>query len=316
MAGFSGIVVAVITPFTPRGAIDPKSFKWLLEGLVEAGVHGLWVAGTTGEWTSLSPRERGELFQAAVEAVGGKAKVFAGVAGLRLEEALEASRLAGDVGVDYVFSTPPLYFKPDRAKLLEYYERVSEASGKPVYIYTIPGNVGYNIPVEDVEWMVEEYSGIAGIKATVEDYTYLGDLVRVVKQARSSFTVLAGSEELLAHMLAIGGDGIVSAVANVLPGIPVATWKAWSEGDVKRLQELSKQALEARAMISSLGPLPLAIKSILSRLGAPVDPRVRHPLGGSVDASRVSLALCRRYRGHLHPRLPCVVEDEYSYQYL
>ena len=315
MTGFSGVVVAVVTPFTPKGGIDTGSFKWLLEGLVEAGVHGLWVAGTTGEWTSLTPRERGELFRAAVEAAGGRAKVFAGVAGLRLEEALEASKLAGDAGVDYVFSTPPLYFRPNRAKLLEYYERVSEASGRPVYIYTIPGNVGYNIPVEDVEWMAEEYSGIAGIKATVNDYTYLGDLVRMVKQARRSFTVLAGSEELLVHMLAIGGDGIVSAVANVLPGIPVETWRAWSEGDTRKLGELSRQAIEARAMVSSLGPLPLALKSILSRLGAPIEARVRHPLGGSVDPSRVSLALCRRYRAFLHPRLPCV-EDEYSYQYL
>ncbi len=315
MPSFSGVVVAVLTPFKADGSLDLDSFKWLLEGLAEAGVQGIWVAGTTGEWTSLKPGEKARLYQAAVEAVGGRLKVFAGVAGLRMDEVLENARAAGDAGVDYVFSTPPLYFKPRREDLLGYYEKIADASGRQVYIYTIPSNVGYNIPVDEVEWIVAELSSIAGIKATLNDYTYISGLIGV-KEVRRSFTILSGSEELLLHTLASGGDGSVTALGNLLPGLPVQVWRSWTGKDLEGAAEATRLIVKARRMVEGLGQLPITLKTLLHKLGSPIEARVRPPLGGVVDVTSVARIICRDLRPYLHPRLPCREDETYRIQYL
>ncbi len=317
MHGFSGVVVAVVTPYKGGGGIDFEAFKWLLEGLASAGVDGVWVAGTTGEWTSLSHDERIKLFQAAVEAVGGRVTVFGGVSSLRVEDSIMLAREASDAGVDYIFSTPPLYYKPGRQALARYYLKLADSSDRPVFIYTIPSHVGYNIPVGLVEELALESNGIAGIKATVNDYTYIGELVLRVKRARSDFTILSGSEELMLHTLSIGGDGSVSAVANILPGLPVALRNAWSSKDLDEASRVNKLIVEARNLVEGIdAPLPLAVKSLINKLGGRITPISRPPISGVADVAREAIEVCRRFHEYLHPGIPCRGEEGYRIQYI
>jgi len=317
MHGFSGVVVAVVTPYRGDGSIDLEAFTWLLEGLASAGVDGVWVAGTTGEWPSLSYDERIRLFKASVEVVGGRVTVFGGVSSLKMDDSLRLAKEASDIGVDYVFSTPPLYYRPDQQALARYYLKLADSSDRPVFIYTIPSHVGYNIPLSLVEELAVESSGIAGIKATVSDYTYIGELVVKVKGVRSDFAVLSGSEELMLHTLSIGGDGSVSAMANMLPGLPVALRNAWSSKDLDEASRVNRLIVGARSLIEGINiPLPLAIKSLINKLGGRIKPISRPPLDGVADVAREAIEVCRRFRDYLHPGIPCRGEEGYRIQYI
>ncbi len=312
MAGaFRGVVVATLTPFTHKGEVDLEAFKWLLEGLGKAGVHGVWVGGTTGEWTSLAPWELEGLYRIAVETLGGKAAVFAGVGALGWEESLERAREAGDLGVDYVFATPPLYYRADRLRLLEYYQGLAKASGRPAFVYNIPSHVGYGIGAGDLAWMASESSDIAGVKATVGDYTYLGELVSI-KEVRRDFSIMPGTEELLLHTLAIGGDGAVSALANLLPRLPTATWEAVERGDLRQALVTTRLSSEARRILARTGaPLASSIKAVLHALGAPLAPQVRRPLSplprDITEAIAERLCSSKDLAEHLNPGIECLV---------
>ncbi len=311
MAGmFKGVVVATITPFTHGGKVDLEAFRWLLEGLGKAGVHGVWVGGTTGEWTSLALGELERLYRVAVETLGGKAAVFAGVGALGWEESLKRARVAGDLGVDYVFSTPLLYYKADRERLLEYYQGLAKASGRPVFVYNIPSHVGYGIGVGDLAWMAIESSEIAGVKATVNDYTYLGELVSI-KEVRRDFSIMPGTEELLLHTLAIGGDGAVSALANLLPRLLTTIWEAVERGDLRQALVTTRQSSEARRILSRSGvPMASSIKGVLHALGAPLEPHVRRPLyplpSETVEAIAENLCRSEDLARLLHPGIQCI----------
>jgi len=317
MPSFSGVVVAVITPFKRDYSVDIDAFRWLVEGLVEAGVDGLWIAGTTGEWPSLSIDERMKLIESTLEAVGGRVKIFAGVAGLNVDDAVSNARRIRDIDVDYIFSTPPLYFKPSKISLMKYYMRLAEASGKPVYIYTIPSNVGYNISPDLVEELALESSSIAGIKATVNDYIYIGDLIARIKPKRRDFTILVGSEELMLHTMSIGGDGAVSAIANLLPRLPVALRDSINKGMLDKAFQVNRLIIKVRSIIQEIGsPLPTTLKSLFSKLGAPIAPISRPPIEVETDVSKYAVELCRGFGEYLHPKLPCIDDRKYRIQYL
>ncbi len=310
MAGFSGVVVALVTPFKGDGSVDADGFGDIVSGVVEAGVQGLWVSGTTGEWPLLSVGERIRLFEVAMEAAGSGVRVFAGVQALTMDDALALARAARDLGVDYVFATPPLYFKPSQAALVRYYARLASAADTPMFIYTIPSHVGYGLDPGVISQLAVEVPGIAGVKATVRDYTVIGDLV-AVKDGRRDFTVLAGSEELLAHTLLAGGDGSVSAAGNIVPGLLAAAWRSWEKGDLRALSMATRDMIRARRIIAGVNlPMPTAIKSLLARMGAPVEPYSRPPLDDIADVTHPAILLCRRYRAYLNPAVKCrSVED-------
>lgn len=304
MKAFRGVVVALVTPFRRDGSVDLDGFRSIVSGIVEAGVHGLWVSGTTGEWPLLTVEERVRLFQAAVEASGG-ARVFAGVQALRVDDALALAREVRDVGVDYVFATPPLYFKPSMGGLVRYYSRIASAADLPVFIYNIPSHIGYGLDPGVISQLAMEIPGIAGVKATVRDYTVIGDLV-AVKEWRRDFSVLSGSEELLAHTLLAGGDGAVSATGNIVPGLLAAAWRAWEEGDLEGLGSTVRGMMRARRLTSNTGlPTPIAVKSLLARMEAPVEPYSRPPLDDAADLSHPAMLLCKEFREYLNPAARC-----------
>ena len=305
MVGFRGVVVALVTPFRRDGSVDLDGFRSVVSGVVEAGVDGLWVSGTTGEWPLLGVEERVRLFQAAVEASKGRARVFAGVQAVRVDDALALARGARDVGVDYVFATPPLYFKPSMSGLVRYYSRIAGAADLPVFIYNIPSHVGYGLDPGVISQLAMDTPGIAGVKATVRDYTVVGDLV-AVKEGRRDFTVLSGTEELLVHTLLAGGDGAVSATGNIVPGLLAAAWRAWEEGDLEGLSGLVRDMIKVRRITAGTGlPMPVAVKSLLARMEVPVEPYSRPPLDDVADVSHHAMLLCKGFREYLNPAARC-----------
>jgi 4-hydroxy-tetrahydrodipicolinate synthase len=304
---FSGVVVPVVTPYRGRDlSVDVEAFRWLVSRLAEAGVQGVFVAGTTGEKELLSVGEIAGLVEAAVGEVDGRLRVFAGTPSARVSEALEAAKAAGEAGADHVMTTPPLYFNPGPAGVVEFYRKLALASGDAtVYVYTIPSHVGYNVAPETVEALAGE--GVAeGIKATVADSLYIVSLSLRVKSRFPEFTLLAGYLETLPLALAHGWDGVVDALANVAPGIALGMIEAWRDGDTRRLSALTRLAASLSEALRPHG-LQAGLKALLAEMGAPVERLVRQPLtpapaGAVAQAKKM---LCREARDLLLPGLKC-----------
>ncbi len=207
MAGgvVEGVVVPLVTPY--RGSpenLDLEAVDWLVQRLAEAGVTGVFLGGTTGEKNLLEPREVASLVEAARRAVGPRLMVLAGTPTGSVSESLEAARLAGEAGADYVMTTPPLYYRPSDEGLVEYYRKLALASGDAgVFIYTIPSHVGYNVPVGVVEKLASEGT-VDGMKATVSDLLYIEEVVLRVKAVNERFSLLVGAADLLPASLPLG----------------------------------------------------------------------------------------------------------------
>jgi 4-hydroxy-tetrahydrodipicolinate synthase len=295
----SGIIVATVTPY--RGStVDQEAFRELISKLEERGVHGFYVAGTVGESLYLRIEERVKLYEAALD-VRKKAKVLASVMSTTVDEALEYARKVRDLGVDAIFATPPLYYKPSRLRLVDYYVRLADASDKPVIIYTIPSNVGYNVPVDVVREAALQHSGIVGIKATVDDLHYLHDLVSEVKAVRPDFTVLTGYGEYMLDALVVGGDGAVDAISNLVPKLTASIYEAWRAGKLDEAIKLHRAMARLSVAVRRGGPLPQLLKSLLRLLGLGIEPTTRVP-DGVVDPQMVNLLhqlLCTSFRAYL-----------------
>ncbi|MEB3779905.1 MAG: dihydrodipicolinate synthase family protein [Desulfurococcales archaeon] len=300
-----GLVVATITPYTPELRLDIEAYKWLVEKLVDRGVSGIFI-GTTGEWPLLSIKERIKLYEAAMDAAKGRASIIGVVTGINVDDTLNNAHLAADTGLDALASVPPLYFKPSNDRLRDFYVNLSAKVDKPVIIYTIPSLVGYNIPVSVVRDIAVEVDGVKGIKATVEDLTYILDLISEVKQVRRDFSILPGYGEYLLASLVYGGDGVVDAVSNTVPGLGVKIIEEFREGRLEEARRLHARFYRVAKLFRSQ-PLQSLIKKVLSRLGAPITPYVRPPLAEAHDevASEIASLLCSEYRNEAlcaHPK--------------
>ncbi len=309
MAGgvVEGVVVPLVTPY--KGSperVDYEAVEWLVQRLAEAGVTGVFLGGTTGEKNLLTPGEVKGLVEAARRAVGPRLVVLAGTPTGRVSESLEAARLAGEAGADYVMTTPPLYYRPSEAGLLDYYRKLALASGDAgVFIYTIPSHVGYNVPVSVVERLAGE-GAVDGIKATVSDLLYIEELALRVKAGNERFSLLVGAADLLPASLPLGADGTVDSLSNVAPGIALSIMEAWRGGDGERLSRLTLTAARLISMLRRHGPQGL-LKAALARLGAPVEVHVRPPLEPPPREAVESFTrlLCRDAGGLILPGLKC-----------
>jgi 4-hydroxy-tetrahydrodipicolinate synthase len=301
-----GIVVAAVTPFNDDLSIDVEGAKWLYKVLEESGVNGIFISGTTGEWPSLRIEERITLASKAKEVLKST-KVLLGVSGISPFETYENAAKVRDLDIDFIVVTPPLYYKPDAQELSRYFVKVAEAAEKPTIIYSIPSNVGYNIPVESVARAAEESSLIAGIKATVPDLHYIHDLIIEVKDVRKNFKVLAGYGEYMLDTLIAGGDGAVDAISNVVPKATSLILKYWKEGRIDDAIKVHRDLIKISRLLRPLGHAPVVLKTLLSELGTPITNKVRPPLRELDIGSLTTLTklLCEKYKEYLLPGTSC-----------
>ena len=298
----SGVYVAVLTPFKEDLSVDFDAFKWLIASLTRAGVDGVLISGTTGEWPSLKISERLKLVEAAREASGGRARILVGVMAGSAMETLEYAAAFRATDVDAVVATPPLYFRPSTRNLAKYFLSIAEASEKPLVLYTIPSHVGYNIPVETVELVAGESSLVVGIKATVDDLHYLHELVDRVKGQRRDFTVLAGYGEYLLEALAVGADGAIDAIANIVPGLVARVRDSWAQGRLDEAVKTHRILALLYSRLRKMKPIQSALKAALRELGAPLSGRVRPPLAEATE-DQVNTFLREICRSEIKPYL-------------
>ncbi|WP_079061476.1 4-hydroxy-tetrahydrodipicolinate synthase [Streptomyces griseoruber] len=269
---FGRALCAMVTPFTPSGALDLDGAQRLAEWLVGHGCDGLVLSGTTGEAPTTSDAEKAELVTAVREAVGDRVSLVTGVGTFDTRHTVELARSAEKAGADGVLVVSPYYSRPPQDALEAHFREVADASGLPVMLYDIPGRTGTRIEPETL-LRLAGHPRIVAVKDC--SYDFLG-AQKVI--GRTGLAYYAGCDEHNLALYAVGGAGYVSTVANVVPEQLRAVLDAFEAGDTPvsaRLQQRAAPLIES--MMAAGLPGAVTAKALLGALGLPAGP-VRAPL--------------------------------------
>lgn len=271
---FEGAHVAIVTPFRASdGGVDYDTLGQLIERQITGGTRGIVPCGTTGESPTLSPAEHDEVVRFTVEAVKGRALVTAGAGSNNTAATVRMARHAADVGADAVLVITPYYNKPSQAGLLEHFGQAAEASDLPVMLYNVPGRTGVNLQPETVARLAERPT----VRAVKEATGDVAQSCRILDLC--DIEVLSGDDALTLPLIAIGGKGVVSVVANVAPVEMTRLVSCGLAGDLAGAQAMHRRLFPlCQAMFYDTNPVPA--KAALRRLGVLPCEAVRPPLIG------------------------------------
>ena len=268
-----GIVPALVTPFDKAGEPNHKVLRQLIHHVVEGGVHGVFLVGTTGEFYALSMEEKQGLFETAVAEVNGAIPVYAGTGGTTTREAIRLTRLAKNVGVDAVSVLTPLFIRPSDQELFDHYAAIAASAEIPVLLYGNPGRTGISLS-SNVVSRLAQIDNIVGIKDSSGD---LSQTMAYVQCTNSEFSVMAGRDTLIYATLCCGGAGAIAATANIVPSLVVRIYNAFMRGDHVGAQQAQIQLAPLR-MAFSLGTFPQVMKEAVQVIGIDVG-SARPPVG-------------------------------------
>lgn len=274
-APFGRVITAMATPFGADGAVDYDAAVRLAEHLIAHGNDGLVVAGSTGESVTLTQDEKLRLFRAVSGAVGGRAKILAGVGSPSTMDTVDMVEKASDTGVDGLLIVTPAYNKPSQEGLYQHFLAAAMSTDLPIMLYNVPGRTSVNMEAATV-LRLAEVSNIVALKEAGK-LEQAGDILAA---APPNFAVYSGADEVNLPILALGGVGVVSVVGHVVGDDLQAMHRAFFGGDLVTASRLHLKTLAmTRAMFSVPNPVPT--KTALAMLGVLESPRVRLPL---VDA--------------------------------
>ncbi len=268
---FSGSIVAIITPFKD-GKVDEEAYRQLIEFQIENGTSAIVPCGTTGESATLNVEEHARVIDIAVEAVNKRVPVIAGTGGNSTSEAIELTGHAKKVGADATLQVTPYYNKPTQEGLYQHFKAIAKAVPLPQVLYNVPTRTSVNMLPETVARLAE----LAEVVAIKEASGSLGQMADVVRLAGDKITLLSGDDNLTLPVLSIGGAGVVSVAANIVPRDTADLVKAWEEGKIDEAKRLYYKLLPlCQAMFFETNPIP--VKTSLGLMGK-IQDEMRLPL--------------------------------------
>jgi 4-hydroxy-tetrahydrodipicolinate synthase len=281
---FEGVLPAIITPFFRDSSmsLDLEGLESNIESLLQRGVHGIVPCGSTGESATLTFEEHETVIARTVEVVDGRVPVLAGTGSNSTAEAMRLTRSAKDAGADGALIISPYYNKPNRSGLIKHFTKLADLD-LPIVIYNVPGRTAQNLQ-PDLVAELAEHPNIVGIKEASGDITQIS---RIIEETQDEdFSVLSGDDAMTLPILAIGGAGVISVAANIVPELMVEMYESFSAGDLAHAQDLHYILSPLmRAMFIDTNPIP--VKKAVELIGMAAGP-VRLPLD-ELDAARTEL---------------------------
>lgn len=288
---FRGIIPALVTPFTTDQHVDYQALRALVENLIQAGVHGLFVLGTNGEFFTLSEAEKLEIARVTVQATAGRVPVVIGTGAFATREVIEMNKKVTDIGANALSVITPYFNAISQNELIKHYEAIADASTLPLMMYNIPAKTGMSIGIGAVA-ALHQHPMIKGIKDSAGNFDAL---VQMMKYRSDDFAVFAGTDSLIYWNLLAGGDGAIAATANAVPDLVMSIWNNFQAGNhdaARAAQEALRPLRDAFAM----GTMPVVLKKATELLNLPVGP-CRAPVqpldAGAVQKLETLLAVYR-----------------------
>lgn len=267
-----GIFVATVTPFREDGGIDEEGIKRIIEFLEKGGVDALVPCGTTGESATLSHEEHKRVVELYVE--NSKIPVIAGTGSNSTEEAIDLTRHARDCGAHGAMLVAPYYNRPTQKGLFRHFSKIAEeVSDFPLILYNIPSRTSVNILPETIAKLAE-IENIVGVKESSGDMKQVSMIFKLTEDL--DFRVYSGDDHLTLPILALGGSGVVSVAANVVPEKMVELYREFKKGDLKRAREIHYELLPLfNALFIETNPIP--VKKAVELMGL-CSSRMRLPM--------------------------------------
>jgi len=275
---FKGSIVAIVTPFK-EGKVDEEAYRELIEFQIENGTNAIVPCGTTGESATLSIQEHNRVIDIAVEAVNKRVPVIAGTGGNSTSEAIELSTHAKQAGADATLQVTPYYNKPTQEGLYLHHKAIADAVALPQILYNVPGRTGVNMLPETVARLAQ----IPNVVAIKEASGNLGQMVQIMRLAGENITLISGDDNLTLPILSIGGKGVISVIANIVPKDTADMLTAWEQGNMDKTKAMYFKLLPlCQAMFFETNPVP--VKTSLALMGKIRD-ELRLPLAPMAPAN-------------------------------
>jgi 4-hydroxy-tetrahydrodipicolinate synthase len=229
----------MVTPLAARDALDVAGLERLIEHILQGGVQGLFILGTTGEAPSLGYRLRRELIDRTCRQVAGRVPVLVGITDTAFVESVALARHAAAAGAQAVVAAPPYYFPAGQPELVEYIERLTPELPLPLFLYNMPAMTKVIFEPATVRRLLGQRQ-IVGVKDSSGDLAYFDELLTIAR-GRPDWSVLIGPEHLTAEAVRRGGHGGVNGGANLHPRLFVELYEAACRGDPQRVAQLQEQ---------------------------------------------------------------------------
>ena len=268
MLKFHGTGVALITPFEDNGKIDYPALKRVIDFVIEGGVDYLVVLGTTAESATLSKKEKKQVLKAALEYNEGRVPVVFGLGGNNTQAILDEIEETDFLQIDAVLSVSPFYNKPTQAGIAAHYTAIADACPVPVILYNVPGRTMSNITYETTI-KLSTHPNIIGMKEASGD---LSQCMRIAASMPEDFLLISGDDILTPSMRVIGGQGVISVLANAYPEL----FKTICHGNLEESRKAAFKILDINPLMYEESN-PVGLKYLMKELGLCGD-YVRLPL--------------------------------------
>lgn len=257
---FAGLSVAIVTPFN-NGKLDVERLKQQIEFQIEAGTNCVVPVGTTGESPTLSHPEHERVISETIQIAAGRVKVMAGTGSNSTDEAISLTEWAAKEGADATLQVAPYYNKPTQEGFYQHYKAISEAIEIPICVYNIPGRTGKNIEPETIA-RIGEFENVKLVKEATGSLDQASQILSL-----TNLTVLSGDDSLTLPLMAIGGEGVVSVVGNIVPRDMIAMVNAFRAGEIAEAQRWHHKLFPLCRDMLGLATNPIPLKAAMAELG-------------------------------------------------
>jgi 4-hydroxy-tetrahydrodipicolinate synthase len=260
MKKFKGTGVAIVTPFKNDSSIDFAAFGRVVDHVINGGVNYIVVMGTTGESVTLTKDEKKAVLCYILEKIDNRVPLVVGIGGNNTQEIINQVRSWGLKGVDGILSVSPYYNKPTQKGIFQHYKAISTVSPLPIILYNVPGRTGSNISAETTLELAHEFENIVAIK---EASGSMEQIMKIIKDKPESFLLISGDDMNTLPVIAAGGSGVISVLANAFPA-------QWSEmvnqclkSNFKAAREIQFSLIEMIELLFTDGS-PAGVKAMLN----------------------------------------------------
>jgi 4-hydroxy-tetrahydrodipicolinate synthase len=263
-----GIIVPILTPVDQDEHIDEARLRFMVDHVIEDGVHGILAFGSNGEFYMFEEKEMQRALEIMLDQAAGRVPVYFGIGAIRTKKAISLAKMAESVGAFGVSVLQPMFLKPTFEELYDHFKAIADAIPKtPVLLYNNPGRVGYTITADLVEKLARTVPNIVGMKDSSGDFSLLSEYVRRTRDI--DFKVLAGKDTLVYPGLCIGTAGSVCSTANMFGPLVTSIYNKFMEGDLKGALEAQFKLNPVR-ISQDKASFPVATKDMANLMGLDV----------------------------------------------
>ena len=287
---FKGIFCPSITITDDEGKIDYDLWGKHLDHLADAGVNGVLLFGSIGEFYSVSLADKEAALEFAVKRVGERMKVFAGVGDTTYANVIEFTKFAEKAGADAVLAVSPYYFGPSPLTAENYFGGIAEATKLPVILYNFPARTGTDLTPELVASLAAKHPNICGIKDTVDTISHTRKVIRAARAVNPEFTVFSGFDEYYLVNRVSGGNGVLCGLTNVEPETFAKMHAAYQAGDYATAVSCAERISKLMAVYDVCDLFVSAIKAAVKVKGLPISTKIFEPAVQATEADEAAIA--------------------------